>query len=240
MRGKILEIGEGKGLISGEDLQRYSFDTKDIKSDTSIEVGQTVDFLTEENGVAKDIFLIEEKKTIVIEQVANSEGATIAAVGSGVALLGAIPYVGALFSMAGIILELVGVKKLSNAVNNKSIFSNMLWGLIFSFIASMVLLIGTFFGVISGSVTAMVVVGIIFLAFAISSAIKTFRAYRDLGIEYNLPIFKTSAWLFVVGIITTPIIIGLLFLLAHQICNIIGYMSIRKDKDSSKNKLVLE
>ena len=232
MRGKILETNEGGGLISGEDSQRYSFNKKDEKNSEIFKVGQTVDFLVDGDGFAKDIYPIEKEKKGFIEEAGNSDGSIMAAVGSGVSLLGAIPYVGIFFSIVGIVLELVGVKKLSNAVNNPSIFSNMLWGLILAYISSVILLAGAFFGIVGGGMPIIVVGAVVFLILAISSAIKTFRAYRDLGVEYNVSIFKTSAWLFVIGVITMPIVIGVLFMLAHQICNIIGYLSIKKSREA--------
>ena len=49
MKGKILDynIQESKGIISGDDGQRYSFENKDWKASELPKVNQIVDFETD-------------------------------------------------------------------------------------------------------------------------------------------------------------------------------------------------
>lgn len=80
MKGKILDynIQESKGLISGENSERYEFSNSEWKSEKAPAVGQTVDFEIDGNN-AKGIYLessnifdsndIKEK----ISQINNSE-----------------------------------------------------------------------------------------------------------------------------------------------------------------------
>ena len=57
MKGKILDynIQESKGVISGDDGQRYSFENKDWKASELPKVNQVVDFETDELN-AKNIY----------------------------------------------------------------------------------------------------------------------------------------------------------------------------------------
>ena len=57
MKGKILDynIQESKGIISGDDGQRYSFENKDWKASELPKVNQVVDFETDELN-AKSIY----------------------------------------------------------------------------------------------------------------------------------------------------------------------------------------
>ena len=60
MKGKILDynIQESKGIISGDDGQRYSFENKDWKGSELPKIDQLVDFETEENQ-AKSIYALK-------------------------------------------------------------------------------------------------------------------------------------------------------------------------------------
>ena len=57
MKGKILDynIQESKGIISGDDGQRYSFENKDWKASELPKVNQIVDFEVDENQ-AKSVY----------------------------------------------------------------------------------------------------------------------------------------------------------------------------------------
>lgn len=60
MKGKILDynIQESKGIISGDDGQRYSFENKDWKASELPKVNQIVDFEVDENQ-AKSVYAIK-------------------------------------------------------------------------------------------------------------------------------------------------------------------------------------
>src|SRR5574344_958327 len=71
MKGKILDynIQESKGVISGDDGQRYSFENKDWKSSELPKVDQIIDFTT--NGTsANEIYVVKGKSSqITIEKL---------------------------------------------------------------------------------------------------------------------------------------------------------------------------
>ena len=60
MKGKILDdnIQESKGIISGDDGQRYSFENKDWKASELPKVNQIVDFEVQGNQ-AKSVYAIK-------------------------------------------------------------------------------------------------------------------------------------------------------------------------------------
>ena len=60
MKGKILDynIQESKGIISGDDGQRYNFENKDWKASELPKVNQIVDFEVDENQ-AKSVYAIK-------------------------------------------------------------------------------------------------------------------------------------------------------------------------------------
>ena len=61
MKGKILDynIQESKGIISGDDGQRYSFENKDWKASELPKVNQIVDFEVDELN-AFEIYLVKQ------------------------------------------------------------------------------------------------------------------------------------------------------------------------------------
>ena len=65
MKGKILDynIQESKGIISGDDGQRYSFENKDWKASELPKVNQIVDFEIDEE-YAKKIYILQSESAL--------------------------------------------------------------------------------------------------------------------------------------------------------------------------------
>ena len=134
MKGKILDynIQESTGIISGDDGRRYSFSNSEWKASESPKVNQTVDFEAQD-GVANAIYLVKAQipdfaSTLNIEGSEARKGAVYGAIGSGLTFFSIIPFLGILFLIAGIVLEFMGVKKLSdNAPKQRDIFINFIW-----------------------------------------------------------------------------------------------------------------
>ena len=65
MKGKILDynIQESKGVISGDDGQRYSFENKDWKASELPKVNQIVDFEIDEE-YAKKIYILQSESAL--------------------------------------------------------------------------------------------------------------------------------------------------------------------------------
>lgn len=250
MKGKILDYNfqESKGVISGDDGNRYSFENSQWKADSSPKVNQTVDFVAD-GDIAKDIYLVKTQindlaSSLNIEGSEARKGAVYAAIGSGLMFLAIIPVLGALLVIVGFVLEIMGVKKLSdNAQNDRDIFKNFIWGFIAIIVGSLI------FGIVAGAavfgsvlsmdsslefgtgvgIFGMVVAVLIYLAFAIYGVLKMYKSLNSIGTEYNVPLMKLVAKGYVIGIVLVPLFgLGYLILFAVYIAKIFAYLKIEK------------
>ncbi|PRM98548.1 DUF996 domain-containing protein [Aliarcobacter cryaerophilus] len=247
MKGKILDynIQESTGIISGDDGERYSFSNSEWKASESPKVNQTVDFEIDGQS-AKAIYLLKSQVTdfassLNIDGSEARKGAVFAAIGSGLTFLSIIPILGILFLVGGIILEFIGVKKLSdNAPKQRDIFINFIWGygaiILGTVIMTMILGASMIGGAMNmdnaGSGIGMggMFFGIfIYLGFAIYGVIKMYKAINSIGIEYNVSLMKLVAKGYVIGIVLVPLFgIGYLVLFITFILKIFAYLKIEK------------
>jgi len=199
------------------------------------------------------------------------KGAVWAALGIGIALIGGIisfiedlissielgtKNIGSLISIIGLVIQLIGVKKLSdNAQNEKDIFKNCILSGIFQlfalFVPIIILLyfvdgtsaITSFFINISIyeveishkladiGISAWSVVIISFFVFAILTVIKSYKYLKSISIEYNIPLMKYVAIGYIFGFLLIPIFgIGLVILFVTFIVNIYAYLQIEKNR----------
>jgi|GEM_PF-1423485 len=182
-------------------------------------------------------------------------GAVYAAIGSGMLLLTIIPIIGILCAVIGVILEFLGIKKLSdNAKSEKNIFKNFIFSYILILIAAILLTIGSissisiFFNLFNSSfnATGFILVGFIALIFGV---ILMDKYLTSIGLEYNVPLMKYIAIEYRVGMILTPLYgidimltplsgigmilmtlsgIGFIILLIAHIAKIVTYLNIEK------------
>ena len=91
MKGKILDysIQESKGIISGDDGQRYSFENKEWKSSELPKVNQVVDFEVDEKN-AKGIYLLQTDS--ILKQKKSATISMENKIGIGICLLLIILY----------------------------------------------------------------------------------------------------------------------------------------------------
>ena len=91
MKGKILDysIQESKGIISGDDGQRYSFENKEWKSSELPKVNQVVDFEVDEQN-AKSIYLLQTDS--ILKQKKSATISMENKIGIGICLLLIILY----------------------------------------------------------------------------------------------------------------------------------------------------
>jgi len=165
------------------------------------------------------------------------KGAVYTAIGSGMLLLTIIPYVGILFAVLGVMLEFLGIKKLScNAKNEKNIFKNFIFSYILVLIAiilstiGILTNIGTFFNPFNSSfnTTGLIFVLISFIAI-IFSAILIYKYLTSIGVEYNVPLMKYIAIGYIVGTILVPLLgIGFFILIIVHFAKIVTYLNIEK------------
>jgi len=165
------------------------------------------------------------------------KGAVYSAIGSGMLLLTIIPYAGILFAVLGVMLEFLGIKKLScNAKNEKNIFKNFIFSYILVLVAvilstiGIISNIGSFFNPFNSSfnTTGSMLIVASFIAI-ILSVILIYKYLTSISVEYNIPLMKSIAIGYIVGIILVPLFgIGFLILLIVHIAKIVTYLNIEK------------
>ena len=77
MTGKVLGFDGETGSISGDNGLRYSFSVEDFKENTHAQKDLKVDFTTDNDGNAKDIYVIED-------QVAENTGILLGLISVGI------------------------------------------------------------------------------------------------------------------------------------------------------------
>lgn len=70
MKGCILHISNcgNKGVISGENGERYDFSTEQLLSDSKLKVSSEVDFIPEDN-IATKIFLLDKSPSVSVDEI---------------------------------------------------------------------------------------------------------------------------------------------------------------------------
>lgn len=237
MKGEILNVNADSCIVSGEDGVRYLLQSNLATDGKQLYVGAKIDFIPEEGNMATQAYLVASSSVSMnsLGDGSTRSSAIIAAIGAGLGILSAIPWMGLFFLAGGIITELYAIKKLSANANQPEIFSNMLWGEITQFIGSgIIMLIGVVgFGASllsghAGGIGATFVLAVIVaIGVIVFSIMKIYKGLKGLGAAYNVGMLSTSAWLYVAGMILLPFGIGLLLLVAYNITKIIGYLSIK-------------
>ena len=160
-----------------------------------------------------------------------SNGKTLGGVGS---ILAIIPFL----SIIGWILILVALKDLSDVTQDKSIFDDALIAAITSIIGAAafvaILVLGWFVSIVSfgfaagglgvlGALTALS----LFWAIFVVSAFFLKRAYDKLAQHLKVGSFATAGLLYLIGALTTIVLVGFLIIFIAQIFQIVAYFSIQ-------------
>ena len=141
MKGSILE----NGVISGEDGNRYTYEESQIKNLADLVgnlVGKKVDFIAE-NGVATQIYI--EKSTLDIIQsddLGSIKLKSYSAIGTGI--LGALPYIGFIFSIASVVFRILATISVRNQSKSETILFNIVFSMVSGLIAGILIIIGIF------------------------------------------------------------------------------------------------
>jgi uncharacterized membrane protein len=164
---------------------------------------------------------------------------TIGIVGSLLALLGGfIPFIGPIIGLVGFVLVLIAVKSISELVKDKEIFRNYLIDFILSIISIVMILVimligffnvggftwitslqdiniqdlSTFWdyfgGIISYAIMALIIGWILWVI----GAIYLRRSYNSIAKYTNVSLFRTTGTVYLIGAITTIILIGFVIL----------------------------
>jgi uncharacterized membrane protein len=166
-------------------------------------------------------------------------------------LLTLIPSIGWLLGLIGFILVLLAIKYISDSLADRSIFNNMIISVIAAITGVIIgglFIVATVYSVMgfhwsgsslvpnvspsqipTGDIIGMIVaiVGGLAVVWAcfIVSAIFLRRSYRTLSTKLNVSMFGTAAMLYLVGAVTTIIIIGFVILIIAEILQIVAFFS---------------
>jgi uncharacterized membrane protein len=179
-----------------------------------------------------------------------SEAKTYGGVGSILMLLAVVPSVGWLLAIAGAILVLVAIKRVSEAVADPSIFSNMLIAIVLAIAGLVVGVVVIAASVLSafgltaltqmapgsvpsiaqtdlvklivGIVAGLAVVWILLLV----SAIFVRRSYGSMATKLGVGMFRTSGLIYLIGAALTIVLVGFILIFVSLILNIIAFFSI--------------
>jgi len=178
---------------------------------------------------------------------------TIGKVGALLTLLGGfIPFIGPIIGIVGFVLVLIAVKSISELVKDKDIFKNYLIDFILSIISIVMILVimligfinvggfswltslqdiniqdlSTFWdffgGIIEYAIMALIVGWILWVI----GAIYLRRSYNSIAKHTNVSLFRTTGTVYLIGALTTIILIGFVILFVGRIIEVIAYFSL--------------
>jgi uncharacterized membrane protein len=178
-----------------------------------------------------------------------SNAKTLGGIGSILVLLTAAPSIGWVLGIAGFVMILVAVKYISDDLNEKGIFNNMISAVVSAvagiLVASLVVATTVFSAFANGyftsnftpsaSVTTAqwitfgTAIGLgLFAAwiFFLVSAIFLRRSYNAIGTKLNANMFGTAGLLYLIGAATAIIGVGFLLLLVAEVLTAVAFFSL--------------
>jgi uncharacterized membrane protein len=176
-------------------------------------------------------------------------GKNLAGIGS-IFLVIPVPFL----SIVGIIMVLIGMKNLSKAYNDESIWKNTLYAVIFGIIgiiASGVTLVSLFFGGIFtattfgvgdatdiiGLVAGLIIFLVIAFVFYLLEAIYIRRAFDSLATKSGVGLFRTGGLLLLIGAILTIFIVGLFLIFIAWILILVAFFQIPTNSTSTQYQI---
>jgi uncharacterized membrane protein len=155
-------------------------------------------------------------------------------------------FIGPIISIVGIILVYLGVKNISEAVNQPKIKSDFLMSIIFTIIASLVIIIGPILflagvaggftsvmmdptnatGALGGMLAMCLIIFIIWIIFYILHAVYLKKSFDAITQTTGTGMFKTTGLVYLIGTILIFIGIGLFIIWIAQILMIVAFFSL--------------
>ena len=176
-------------------------------------------------------------------------GKNLAGIGS-IFLVIPVPFL----SIVGIIMVLIGMKNLSAAYNDESIWKNTLYAVIFGIIgiiASGLTLASLFFGGIFsfatigvgdtsgvfGFLAGLVIFLVVAFIFYLLEAIFIRRAFDSLANKSGIGLFRTGGLLLLIGAILTIVIVGLFLIFIAWILILVAFFQIPTNSTSQQPQI---
>lgn len=225
MKGTILSLTDGAGIIVSENGERYQFVQGEMKSER-VQNGNSVDFVVEE-GQAKAIYVIESGESTIFNDATStvsswideakciiekqSDGSIVkkfgylAATGMLLSIIGA--YISDLLFFIGFVIELFALFKMAKIVSNNSFFMYRIKANL-----SLIVALLLFESALSSAMMALMghqassiflVVKILFIVtLLIYSAVTAYKALSNLTRVFKTKMFIYAAWAFIAGVIS--------------------------------------
>ncbi len=229
MKGQILNIEENKGIILGEDGNRYEFDINEWKEKITPIKGMKVDFEIEDNK-AKNIYLLETPKPDLITALnMESNIKTFGGFGAICLLLSWIPYIGLALYILGLIFLTIAFKKLAEK-GKKEILKNWLITILISIGGGIIIALLAYSALANSSDILVFLVYLTFVIAAIIEGILYKKIFLDVYEITKEPLFKTTANTFFWGGILSFILIGGILFFIGWIIAAIAFFSIKTQK----------
>ncbi|MEM3832217.1 MAG: DUF996 domain-containing protein [Thermoprotei archaeon] len=137
--------------------------------------------------------------------------------------------------VVGQILVLIGIKNISDVTNERPVFDNALYALIFGIIGSIAGFVPLFMFPLFFTFTLLLPAIIALIAafiFYLLSAIYLRKSFNRIAELLNIGHFKTAATLYLIGAILTIILVGLIIIFIAEIFMIIAFFSIPEQPPS--------
>ncbi len=170
-------------------------------------------------------------------------------------LLSFVPVVGWLLAIVGAVMVLVAIKYISDVVQDRSIFNNMLLAIVLGIVGlviGVVVILGTVlatFGlgnisswfasglpgstpptIPSGGIVSLIVGALTGLAIIwvllLVSAIFLRRSYSSISQKLGVGMFSTTGLIYLIGAALTIVIVGIILIFVAEILNIVAFFSI--------------
>ena len=187
-----------------------------------------------------------------------TDAKVLGGIGALLVLLAAVPDVGLLLGISGLVLILLAIRKISQTVNDRSIYTNMrnavLLGIGAIAVASItvagaiynVLGMGSFAGArfaFSPSIPVQQFFGLALIVVAglvsiwvilLVSAVFVRRSYNSVATKLNVDMFKTAGLLYLIGAATAIIGVGFLIIFVSEILLAIAFFSIKEQPGTTE------
>ena len=176
-----------------------------------------------------------------------TQARTLGGTGSILMLLAMIPIAGIVLFIAGFILVLIAVKYISETVEDKTIFNNMLISVILAIagmIAGFVVLIAGMpfqffreFRAFDGQsmfieprmypfFTTLIIALVIVWVFYIGSAMFLRKSFAAVASKLNISMFDTAALLYLIGAVLAILLVGFIVIYVAEILQTVAFFSI--------------
>jgi uncharacterized membrane protein len=186
----------------------------------------------------------------VKKKMTLTDAKTLGGVGSILILLIAVPTVGWILGIAGIVMVIIAINKISQEINDSKIKRNMLVAIALTIGAAalgavtalgtlyrllgMGSFVGTSFvlspGITTGDwigVAAVVVGGLAGVcAFLVASGVFVRRSYNSMASKLNVKMFGTAGLLYLIGVATAVVGVGFVLILVSEILLAVSFFSI--------------